>query len=225
MAEVHNTTMNPTKIELLTGWLPSQPWHVASGREPRLRRAGGFRLDDPAGEVGIEFLVVADESGDDEVFYLVPLTYRGAAMPGSEEGLIGLSEHGVLGTRWIYDGVQDLVLVAELLNLVQGLAQPQAQSATDTPDPTVLASQWTQSEPLVAQASIVVDAPGSGTQLVVDAVAPDGGQRSVTMELVRRLETTDDIGSEKTLGSVTAGWRAADGAELRGTFARVRAIV
>ena len=225
MAEVHKTTMSPTKIELLAAWLPSQSWYVDSGHEPSLRRAGGFRLDDPAGEVGIEFLVVVDDSGDTEVPYLVPMTYRGAAEPESEEGLIGLSEHGVLGTRWLYDGAQDQVLVAELLNLVQGIAQAQAQSASDTADPTVLVSQWTQPEPLVTEGSVVVHAPGSATQLVIDAGTPDGNRRSVTLEIVRRLETTDDIGSEKTLGSVTAGWRAADGTELRGTFARVRAIV
>ena len=60
------TTMAPTKLELLADWLPRQPWyrrHRAAA--PALSRAGGFRLDDPAGEVGIEFMLVADGEDDD----------------------------------------------------------------------------------------------------------------------------------------------------------------
>ncbi len=135
MAVVHNTTLVPTKLELLTDWLPTQPWYVSRGRTPQLVKAGGFRLDDPDGEVGIEFMAVAD--GD--VTYHVPMTYRAAPLPGHEDALIGTAEHGVLGTRWVYDGVHDPVLVAQLVALLQGKAEPQAQSQSDTPDPTV----WT----------------------------------------------------------------------------------
>jgi hypothetical protein len=39
-----------------------------------LAKAGGFRLDDPQGEVGIEFMVVTDTAGPQPVAYLVPLT-------------------------------------------------------------------------------------------------------------------------------------------------------
>lgn len=28
MAAIHRTTMTPTKLELLTGWLPKQSWYV-----------------------------------------------------------------------------------------------------------------------------------------------------------------------------------------------------
>ena len=27
MAIIHNTTMSPGKLELLTAWLPGQPWY------------------------------------------------------------------------------------------------------------------------------------------------------------------------------------------------------
>jgi hypothetical protein len=52
MAVIHDTTMTPGKLELLAAWLPAQPWYRDRGREPELARAGGFRLDDPVGEVG-----------------------------------------------------------------------------------------------------------------------------------------------------------------------------
>jgi hypothetical protein len=132
MALIHHTTMTPTKLELLAAWLPRQPWHQGDGTTD-LRRAGGFRLDDPEGEVGIEFMVVTDGP----VVYHVPMTYRGAPLEGAEQALIGTSEHGVLGTRWLYDGIHDPVLRAQLTALLRGEAVPQMQSVSDTRDPTV----------------------------------------------------------------------------------------
>ncbi|MBT2441736.1 1,4-alpha-glucan branching protein [Streptomyces sp. ISL-36] len=138
MAVIHRTTMNPGKLELIASWLPSRPWYVRTERGPELSKAGGFRLDDPQGEVGIEFMVVTDGSGEDAVSYHLPLTYRGAPLDGAEQALVGTSEHGVLGRRWVYDGVHDPVLVAQLIALVEGRAEPQAQSESDTPDPSVI---------------------------------------------------------------------------------------
>ncbi|MEV4231579.1 1,4-alpha-glucan branching protein [Streptomyces bobili] len=138
MASIHRTTMMPTKLELLTGWLPKQSWYVGETETPELVKAGGFRLDDPEGAVGIEFMVVVDATAQEPVAYLVPMGYRGAALEGAPgEALIGASEHGVLGTRWIYDGVHDPVVMAQLGALLRGEAMPQHQSKSGTPDPTV----------------------------------------------------------------------------------------
>jgi len=134
MSEIHRTTLTPGKLELLAGWLPTQPWYRSTGRPPELSRAGGFRLDDPAGEVGIEFLFVSDADG---TTYSVPLSYHGAPMEGAEAALVGTSEHGVLGRRWVYDGARDPVLVAQLLGCISGGVQAQHQSESHTPDPSV----------------------------------------------------------------------------------------
>jgi Maltokinase N-terminal cap domain len=139
MATIHRTTMSPSKLELLAAWLPAQPWYRPTGRAPELARAGGFRLDDPQGEVGIEFMLVTDGPGSGAAAYQVPMTYRAHALPGPEGGLIGTAEHGVLGPRWIYDGPRDPVLAAQLAALVRGEAGPQAQSVSDAPDP---ACRW-----------------------------------------------------------------------------------
>jgi hypothetical protein len=137
MSIVHNTTLVPTKLELLTSWLPLQRWYAGSGNAPDLARAGGFRLDDPAGEVGIEFMIVTDAAAAEPVAYLVPMTYRGAPLPDAESALIGTTQHGVLGERFVYDGPKDPVFRAELAALVRGKATPQAQSQSDTADPSV----------------------------------------------------------------------------------------
>ncbi len=138
MATIHRTTMTPTKLELLTSWLPKQSWYVGDAETPELVKAGAFRLDDPEGAVGIEFMVVVDATAQEAVAYLVPMSYRGAALEGIPgEALIGRAEHGVLGTRWIYDGVHDPGVTAQLRALLRGEAIPQHQSMSDTPDPTV----------------------------------------------------------------------------------------
>lgn len=85
MAVIHRTVLTPTEVELLAAWLPSRPWYRGTGT-PELAKAGGFRVDDPQGEAGIEFVVVTDGPGNgpgsEAITYLVPLTYRGAPLEG-----------------------------------------------------------------------------------------------------------------------------------------------
>ncbi|WP_181064534.1 maltokinase N-terminal cap-like domain-containing protein [Nocardia nova] len=135
MAVVHHTTLEPGKLELLTAWLPAREWFT--GTTPHLHKAGGFRLDDPDGEVGIEHILVVDTADPRHPVYHVPMTYRGAPLPGAEAALIGTSEHGVLGTRWIYDATHDPVGLAQMAALLAGRAVAQDQNRSDTPADTV----------------------------------------------------------------------------------------
>ncbi len=41
----------------------------------------------------------------------VPLTYRDRPLAGTEDGLIVEMEHSVLGTRWVYDGLGNPLLI------------------------------------------------------------------------------------------------------------------
>ena len=116
MALLHRATLTPTKPELIAAWLPSQEW--ADGL-PELRPLGGYRLDDPDGEVGMEGILLqgADDTGDTVVVH-VPLTYRGAPLEGAEAHLLGTTEHSTLGTRWVYDATGDPVWRAALARTV-----------------------------------------------------------------------------------------------------------
>ncbi|MFF1465589.1 1,4-alpha-glucan branching protein [Streptomyces sp. NPDC058330] len=207
MAVIHRTTMEPGKLELLSAWLPTRPWYAGSAGEPRLARVGGFRLDDPQGEVGIEFMVVTDTSGDVPVSYHVPLTYRAAPLDGADQALIGTSEHGVLGRRWVYDGAHDPVLVAQVLALLRGQAEPQAQSVSDTPDPTVTVRP---ADGLAAMTSTAVQDAKHATDVVLD-------EGAATLAVSRVLEPGSP-GDAEAPGQVTAVWRPADGDEVRGVF-------
>ncbi|MGW7432310.1 maltokinase N-terminal cap-like domain-containing protein [Streptomyces sp. NPDC054861] len=232
MAVIHHTTLKPTKLELLTSWLPDRPWYVGDAKgEPRLVKGGGFRLDDPEGEVGMEFMVVTDTSGDEPVSYHVPLTYRAAPIDGAadaEHGLVGTLEHGVLGLRYVYDAAHDPVAVAQVLALLQGRAAPQAQSETDTPDPSVVPSFSGPARADVAGPSTVTDGP-QGTDVLVPLTGDTGASPSapdapLLLRVTRVLRPADSSAADGSpLGDVTAGWHLPDGTEHRGRFVVARA--
>lgn len=196
MAVLHRTTMVPSKLELLTAWLPRQDWYAGEAGVPSLAKVGGFRLDDQAGAVGIEFMVVRDDAARELSAYLVPMSYRGGPLAGADPHLIGTAEHGVLGPRWIYDGTQDPVLLEQLAELIQGRAMAQAQSQSNTPDATVHAT------PAVA--------------------AP--GQR-LGISFARRLSPVADGGALPGAGEVTGLWTATDGTLVRSLFATARPVI
>ena len=105
MAVLHQAELRPTKLELLTSWLPTRPWSGLAGGEP-LEVVATFRFDDPAGEVGVETFLV--RAGDGPLLN-VPLTYRPAPLEGAERFLVTTMEHSVLGRRWVHDAAGDPV--------------------------------------------------------------------------------------------------------------------
>lgn len=226
MAVIHRTTLTPTKHELLAAWLPLRSWYQGAGgpadlTAADLTAAGGFRLDDPAGEVGIEFMAVTDVSGATPVTYQVPLAYRGAPLPGAEAGLIGTGEHGVLGTRWIYDGAHDPVLVRQLLALLAGETTAQAQRESNVPDPTVQARPEGPGVPagLARRPGSVADTADASVLAVGAAGHPDAAPLALSLTRVLRPGPAAGDGLR---GQVLARWTTPDGAELRGAVAVLR---
>jgi len=117
MALIHRAELRPTKLELLEGWLPGRPWCPGGeATPPALQKVGAARFDDPAGEVGIEVLLV--RHGGDGPLLHVPLTYRATPLPGAADALLATMEHSVLGTRYVYDACADPVYVAALVTAV-----------------------------------------------------------------------------------------------------------
>jgi len=217
MAVVHKTTMIPGKLELLAAWLPAQPWHVAASGQPELARVGGFRLDDPAGQVGIEFMAVTSQSGEQAVTYLVPMTYRGQALAGAGHALIGTSEHGVLGRRWIYDGLCDPVLVAQMVALIQGEARAQMQNTSNTPDPSVTGQPAATSPLTVIDSEVVANASGSDVRVRTS----DGGASSgkLIIHINRVLRPGTDPGRQTGRPCLSGTWRLPSGDTVHGVFA------
>ncbi|MGG5258390.1 maltokinase N-terminal cap-like domain-containing protein [Phycicoccus avicenniae] len=222
MAEIHTgASLRPTKSELVDAWMGSQRWYAAKGRAPRVRRLASWRLDDPSGEVGIETMLVADESGDEPVVYQVPLTYRGEPLASADHALVGTMEHSVLGKRWVYDAPHDPVYAERLLELVQGRVRAASSSETDAIDDSVSGvPQPSWDAQVHVRSARVLSGEQSNTSVILDTETDDGRHLPVIVKVFRMLspgENPDivlqgalvDAGSSRVpavVGSVTGGW-------------------
>jgi hypothetical protein len=181
MALIHKATLRPTKLELLADWLPGQSWYA--GQAGELTQVAAYRFDDPAGEVGIETILV--RVGDGPV-YQVPLTYRGAPLTGGDDRLLGTTEHSVLGKRWAYDGTGDPVYATALASAIlrkTGQAEQLVQSG-DRLEPRAL------SMTIASDVSTPTEAPAVGAiQRVVDGEPTLVVTDTVELTVVRRLGT------------------------------------
>ena len=121
MALIHKAELNPTKMELISSWLPTAPWFPHSGAAGvRAEPLAAYRFDDPQGQVGMETHIV--RSGESAL--QVPLTYRPEPLEGGDGYLVGTMEHSVLGRRWVYDACGDPVYVSAFAAaVVDGVGQ------------------------------------------------------------------------------------------------------
>lgn len=222
MAKLHSgATLTPSKVELLPSWVAKQRWYAAKDRLPDLDRIAAWRLDDPAGEVGIETLLVLDRGAPTPVVYQIPLTYRAAPLPGGAAALVGTIEHSVLGTRWVYDAPHDPVYAANLLALAQGLVPAASSSDSDALEERVTGAAMS-SATLTWRSSRVLAGEQSNTSIIMMATDEAGGERPVIAKVFRTLangENPDVIlqgalaaaGSLRvpaSLGAVRGSWSA-----------------
>jgi hypothetical protein len=146
------------------------------------------------------------------------MTYRALALASAGSALIGTSEHGGLGSRWIYDGTRDPVLVAQLVALLQGTAEPQAQNASNTPDPTVTVGPVMDASLTVTGPVVAADGP-SATDLRAETAADGGARRGqLTVRINRILRPSGPAGPAGQPG-LSAAWRLPDGTQVRGILA------
>jgi Maltokinase N-terminal cap domain len=206
MAIIHQARLHPTKMELLEGWLPQQPWFTAHGAA--LSKAGAYRFDDPEGEVGIETILVAGEG----TVFQVPLTYRGSPLRDGEASLIGTMQHSVLGERWVYDACGD-PSYAEALAAAILTGKPQAEQYFDVdgrleaiPESVVVKSTGPvdASRPAIGAAT----ARGNGAGTLVRA-------GDLELLVVRRLNLAEQPAGP---GALTGNW---DGQPIPVTLAAV----
>ncbi|MFN8097861.1 MAG: phosphotransferase [Dermatophilaceae bacterium] len=220
MATLHvGASLVPSKIDLVAGWIGTQRWYAAKGRTPQLRRLFAWRLDDPAGEVGIETLLIADDATTPPIVYQVPLTYRSAPLVGADHALVGTIEHSVLGTRHVYDGTHDPLYAAQLFALARGSGAAASSSVSDAPEPTVT-GQRLGGPDLTLISSRVLSGEQSNTSIIGVARDADGAERPVITKVFRALADGDNpdvvlqgalaaAGSARvpeSLGAVSGAW-------------------
>ncbi|MHB8186988.1 MAG: maltokinase N-terminal cap-like domain-containing protein [Dermatophilaceae bacterium] len=157
----------------LPSWIAKQRWYAGKGRVPMLRRIGGLRLQDPAGEVDIDVHLLMDESGQSPTIYQVPLTYRSARLAGADHALVATveqSSHGRNdhhGTRYVYDAPHDPVFATALLQLMLG----EGTAASDEASAAVARGhRVTTAIPGQPIASHVLKGEQSNTSIILDLV-------------------------------------------------------
>jgi hypothetical protein len=170
-------TMTPSFRDFLPAWIARQPWYRGTG-VPAMRAVGFFRLEDPAGAVGLETHLLTDGS---EV-YQIPMTYRGAPLRqlagGSQAdlatALITEAEHSELGTRWIYDAVRDPVWVAAITDLVEAQGSAATRSNDAVGPATVRGVRYDAwpagARPAIGLNRVLVAGPRPGGPGVIGAV-------------------------------------------------------
>ncbi|MFF5177898.1 hypothetical protein ACFY2Q_07715 [Micromonospora sp. NPDC000316] len=188
MALLHRATLRPTKLDLLTTWLPGRQWYEGPAGVDVVS-AGAYRFDDPAGSVGIETMLVGAPGG---AVHQVPLTYRGAPLDGADEWLVGTTEHSALGPRWVYDGCGDPVYAAALAHaILAGTGQAEQYFEVDgrrevrEPTMTVVASG-------AGDTSV---RPVGDIRRVVDGASAVIFTDSVELVVVRRPATDGAVGA------------------------------
>ncbi|MET8090456.1 hypothetical protein [Micromonospora sp. NPDC005220] len=185
MALLHKATLRPTKLDLLATWLPDRQWFSGPTGVEVVSR-GAYRFDDPAGEVGIETMLVGAADGP---VHHVPLTYRAAPLDGADAWLVGTTEHSVLGRRWVYDGCADPVYAAALAHaILTGSGQAEQYFEVDgrreVREPTVT---------VVVDGAVDADVPAVGNvRRVVDEDHTVIDTDTVELVIVRRPGTGVD---------------------------------
>ena len=207
------TQLTPSLPELLTSWLPGQRWFPAKGRDVLLERVGGIRLEDPAGEVGMEVHLIAVVSGDRRDVISVPVSYRSEAAPELDSALLGRAHHEELGERWLYDATADPVFVTAWLELMRTQA-----SSLDGHTHGAAQDGFPEWEPFLAplptkvlkgeqsNTSVIVNAPEAPLivkfyRVVAAGISPD-------VEVSARLTEVGSVDVPATYGWVTGSWKA-----------------
>jgi len=197
MALLHRADLTPTKLELLNAWLPTKDWYPGPAA-PDLAKVGAFRFDDPAGEVGVETLLV--QAGDGPVLQ-VALTYRAAPLDGAERWLVGTTEHSVLGPRWVYDASGDPVYAATLAaTILTGAGQAAEEFEVDgvrqaRPNDLQVTGSGHAGAPVPAVTSVLQVTDTDPTRIATD---------SVSLTVIRVL--TDAAPDPDAAATLTGTW-------------------
>jgi Maltokinase N-terminal cap domain len=203
VALLYQATLNPTKLELLEAWTPHQPW-IGDADTTTLEAVGSYRFDDPDGEVGMETHLLRTADGQ---ILQVPVTYRGAPVPGSESLLIATTQHSVLGERWVYDACGDPVYVRALATAVlSGGTQAAIDVVTDNgqerwPATTEVSGSGSPDTAIPGVASVSYSNQGTTTVI---------GANGLELTLVRTVDSGRESDDSEDMQRLIGTWPGRD---------------
>ncbi len=209
MAILHQAQIKPSKLELLTDWLPTQSW-FAGEADAEFINVASYRFDDPEGEVGVETILVRAGTGP---VMQAPLTYRGAPLDEAEGSLICTMEHSVLGKRWVYDGVGDPVYLQTL-----------ATAALNGGHQVGLTVEMADGSRVEREPNALVSGTGSGNETVLlpraaDIVVTGNGDETVSTVGPLTVSVRRVLGGDAAFGAESASGSGGSTGELVGSWA------
>ncbi|WP_460437202.1 1,4-alpha-glucan branching protein GlgB [Arthrobacter tecti] len=212
--------------------MPSQRWFPAKGRDISLNRVGGIKLEDPAGEVGLEVHLVAVESGRRLDVVNIPLTYRSEPLAGAEAALLGETEHSELGRRWVYDGTHDPVFVTawvDLMRLEAATADGRTQGTVCGVFGTSQASTGPAEIAVLTgeQSNTSVVIPSADTPMIVKFFRVLAAGESPDVLVSAKLTDAGSTDVPRTFGWVTGSWQdgRAEGEWVSGHLSVLREFI
>lgn len=165
MGLFHRATITPSKADLITNWVPTQPWCPAGVNSAQIDVVGAFRFDDPENQVGMEVHMV--RAG--EILLQVPLSYRNDPLAGAQDALVAEMEHSALGTRHVYDGTADDRFVTTLAGVAMtgqgealGMVFHEGRWIIAPANVRVQGGGWTQERAAVSEFKVESSDPETG---------------------------------------------------------------
>lgn len=219
----------PGFFEILSNWLPHQPWFRTPRGRLSLTRVGGLRLPTPEGDADsrlfleLHIFEVAHAEGPERISVPIVLRSRPSALAG-KSAFIGKLSSPAHGELWVYDGAGDRAFLAAWAEMARreqgsrnGRSRGQAFAEFEKSEALTIGLRRAGAEPprdgvsrtLVTREGAADDWDW-GQRLAVDLVRrPHGEQDELLDALITLSEAHSDV-IPKVLGTITGAWEQKD---------------
>lgn len=220
----------PGFLQILSNWLPHQPWCPALPGRRSLTRVGGLRLPAPADEADPELFLelhifeIDDphHEGDEPILISVPLALRSrpSTLAGKAAfiGKLTVDEDSEL---WVYDGARDRAFLAAIIEMARrrqgsrnGRSRGEALGGFEHWEPFTAGLKREPIEPATEDSTRILIQP-TGTQdsgdwekkIVVDFLRRPSVERGLRLETLFTLTAAHCRAVPRVLGTVTGAWQ------------------
>lgn len=226
----------PGFLEILSNWLPHQPWFPTPRGRRSLTRVGGLRLPTPQGDpdsgLFLEHHVFDVElpQGPQRISVPVALRSRPSALAGKTAFIGKLTDQNGKDL-WVYDGARDRAFLAAWLEMARrrqgsrnGRSRGEALAGFETWDAFELQMRRSAVQAQDASHTRTLVAPEDAAEegdwekkVVVDFLRRPTQQRTPLLETVLTLTRANSRSVPRVLGTISGAWEktatAADEAE------------
>lgn len=220
----------PGFLQILSNWLPHQPWCPALPSRRSLSRVGGLRLPAPTGDSDPELFLELhifeiddpDYEGDEPILISVPLALRSrpSTLAGKAAfiGKLTVAEDSEL---WVYDGARDRAFLAAIIEMARrrqgsrnGRSRGDALGGFEQWQPFTADLKRNPIEPTIEDSTRIhvqpagtQDAGDWGQKVVVDFLRRPSVARGFRLDTLFTLTAAHSRAISRVLGTVTGAWQ------------------